>query len=143
MITALTIISLAFTWLLYESDWLRVNLAELAKLNCAGYRFYSTLSRGKYHGKAEHRGGNIEWVYNDYPKNGNKIYDIIVSPGINNVLCGWEWLDKHCADLVDYQLGIEMNMGGVRYKMHIKAPNILKDVMKANRLSKAEKLQYA
>ncbi len=134
----------AFTWLGYETNWLTVRLPHgEAKPKQAGYRFYSTLSKGKYHVKADHKGGNIEWsTYGDMPLNGHKVYDIIVSPGISVVLCGWDWLDQHCADMVDYQPKVELMTGGVHYKMTIKARNILNEVMKANKLTKKDKLRY-
>jgi len=35
-----------------------------------------------------------------------------------------------------------MAIGGVRYNMHIKQPSIIKDIMKANKLTKKQKLAY-
>ncbi|KKN18459.1 hypothetical protein LCGC14_0955680 [marine sediment metagenome] len=69
------------------------------------------------------------------------LYDICLSPN-TDTLCGKKWLDKHWNDLADYQPKVEMNIGGVRYKMTIKQPSILKDVMRVNKLTKKQKLAY-
>ena len=142
---ALIITGLAFVWLGYETDWMRVRLrAGELKVKRAGYRVYSTLSKRKCLGTAIHKGGNIEWQkYTDVPVNGDKVYDIVVSAGLDNVLCGFDWLDRHCADLVDYEPKVEMLMGGVRYNMTIKQPAIIKDIMRVNKLTRKQKLAYA
>jgi len=44
---------------------------------------------------------------------------------------------------VGYEPRVEMNTGGVRYAMNIKQPSAIKDIMKANKLTKAQRLAYA
>ena len=143
MIVTIFIVSLALSWLGYETKWLAVRLlvGELAKPKYARYKAYNSLTKRKfYDGRALHEGNNYP---EGYSPNGEPEYMIILNPGIDGILCGWDWLNEHCAGMVDYQPKIEMNMGGVRYNMTIKQPAIIKDVMKANHLTKKQKLAYA
>jgi len=139
--TAVLIISLSFTWLLWETDCLCIRLlvGELAKPKYARYEVYNSFSKRKYYTSRLRDGGNLPA---DYSPNGEPCYQIILNLGIKDILCGWEWLDEHCADMVDYQPDLQMNLGGIRYNMTIKQPSILKDVMKANKLTKKQKLAY-
>jgi len=141
----LIIISLAFTWLLYETDYLRVRLLvghPPYPPKYARYEAYNIYTRRKpsWNDKPLYEGGNLPA---DYSPNGEPCYQVILNPGIKNILCGWDWLNEHCADMVDYQPKVEMTMGGVRYNMTIKQPAIIKDIMKANRLTRKQKLAYA
>ena len=140
MIQLIISLTAMFIWLLKETDWLRVNLMP-PKLKFARYEVYQMLRPHKtYYGERPiHEGGTTE----KNKLNGNPIYQIIVSPGITNILCGFEWLDQHCADLVGYEPIIQMNLANVRYTMHIKALGILPEVMKANKLTKAQKFALA
>uniref|UniRef100_A0A6M3IDV6 Uncharacterized protein n=1 Tax=viral metagenome TaxID=1070528 RepID=A0A6M3IDV6_9ZZZZ len=142
MIVAITIIGLAFYWLLLESDYLRIRLmiGEPSTPKYARYKAYNAMSKRKYYSGSIHEGNNYPV---DYSPNGEQEYTIVLNPGIDNILCGWEWLDKHCADLVDYQPDIYLETGGVRYSMTIKQPSILKDVMRVNKLTKKQKQAYA
>jgi len=143
---ALIIIGLGFIWLGYETDWMRVRLlvgaeAIITEQKYARYEVFNNLGikqrKPSYSNRFIHKGGNVP---EGYKWNGEPCYQIILSPGIGKVLCGYAWLDEHCADLVDYEPRVEMNICGIRYDMHIKSIGIIKEVMEANKLSKAEKL---
>lgn len=143
MIAAIIIIGLALYWLAIETDYLRVRLlvGKPAPPKYARYKVYNSMGKGrKYYTSPIYEGDNYP---PDYSPNGEPEYNIILSPGINGVLCGYDWLNKHCAALVDYAPDLYLATGGVRYTMHLKQPTILKDVMKANKLKKAERLAYA
>ena len=144
MIPAIIIISLAFFWLLVETDYMRVRLlvGAISKPKYARYEVYNFLKSRKpsWNDKPIYEGGNLP---EGYTPNGEPKYTIILSPGIDNVLCGFDWLNEHCASMVDYQPKVEMAIGGVRYHMTIKQPAIIKDIMRVNHLTKKQKLAYA
>ena len=143
MLATIIIITLALTWLFYETDFMRVRLlvGEPAKPKYARYKAYNALTKRKfYDGRALHEGNNYP---EGYSPNGEPEYIVVLNPGIDNILCGWEWLNKHCASMVDYQPKVEMAIGGVRYNMTIKQPAIIKDVMRVNHLTRKQKLAYA
>jgi len=56
-------------------------------------------------------------------------------------LCGLDWLNNTMHVIPEYK--IYMAIGGCRYNMTIKKDNVLKDVMRVNRLTKKQKLAYA
>jgi len=137
---ALIGIALAFIWLLRETDYLRIRLPMGADIppvppKPAQYRAYNSLRKKKHYEIEIHHGSNQEVP--DGPT-----YHIVLDPGVTEPLCGWDWLDKHVGDLVDYQPRVQMQLAGVRYDMTIKAPGILDQVMKANKLSKQERARY-
>ncbi|KKM07041.1 hypothetical protein LCGC14_1737950 [marine sediment metagenome] len=135
---------IAFGWLGYETDWLTVNITYgyAAEPKYAKWEVYHMLKNRQpnWRAKPAYEGSNLPV---DYKPNGEPCYRIILSPGIKNVLCGFAWLNKHCADMVDYQPEVSMNIGGVRYSMTIKEPAIIKDVMRANKLTRSQRLSYA
>jgi len=116
-------------------------IGEPAKPKYARYKVYNSASRKTL--KPDRFLANGDNYPEGYTPNGEPEYMVILSPGIDNVLCGFDWLDQHCADLVDYEPRVEMNTGGVRYNMNIKQPSIIKDIMKANKLTTAQRLAYA
>lgn len=145
MIISLSIIILALAWLLYETDYMRGRLPVGEAKPCpsyASYTAYSILRKGKpnWNETALHKGNNFP---EGYSPNGEPEYTIILNPGITNVLCGWEWVDEHCADMVNYMPEVFMTIGNVRYNMTIKQPSIIKDIMRVNKLTKKQKLAYA
>jgi hypothetical protein len=136
-----------FIWLLKETNWLRINLCYILEPKLAVYRIHYKL-KGKSKGPDGFRGNipGIENMHNAYCLGDSvKCYDVYLSPGIDNVLCGWQWLDTHCADQVDYTPKVYLATGnGVRYTMTIKHPEIIPAIMKVNRMSsKQKKLAYA
>lgn len=137
MIGCLIVVGLAFVWLGYETEWMTVRLpCGAIPIRSAQYIVHYTLGRSKWNGNCR-VGGTV--------RNFDKTYDIFLSPGIDNILCSWEWLDEHCADLVDYQPLLEISAYGVTHKMHIKTPttNLLKDISKATmKVSRTERKQW-
>lgn len=140
MIATIIIVSLAFVYLLIETDFLRVHLliGKDKPPKYARYKVYNSLSRKQ---------GSFLRDGNNYPEgyspNGEPEYTVILNPGVNDVLCGWDWLDIHCASMVDYHPEVYLHIGGVRYTMTIKQPAIIKDVMRANKLNKKQREVYA
>jgi len=140
MIITLAIIAIAFYWLLYETAWLTIRLPHGMPTipdysGDAGYRVYARLGTKK-------RTISSNQI-REYNYNGHTNYDIVLQPGIDNVLCGWSWLDNHCGDLVNYQPKFHLERPGVKYDMVIKQPSIMKDIMRVNRLTKKQRLAYA
>lgn len=140
MLATIFITGIALYWLLIETDYLRVRLlvGNSKKPKYARYSVWNSASRKTL--KADylkHKGNNFPA---DYSPNGEPEYQILLSPGIDNVLCGFDWLDKHCADLVDYSPDVSMHIGGVRYSMTIKEPAIIKDIMRVNKLTRKQKM---
>ena len=140
MITTLIIIALAFYWLLSETDYLRIRLliGDDKPKHLARYKAYNSLKKKKYYNVPIYSGGNTD----DFLST-EITYDVVLAPGITEPLCGWDWLDKHCADLVGFENKVYLAIAGVKYDMTIKSPSILNEVMKVNKLNKKERLQYA
>ena len=159
MIGCLIVFALAYFWLLLETDFLRVRLIcgkipakisikllpspkpvlllpiGITRPKAARYQVFNCLRPSKNLDPI-HEGSNIpEDKEKDFEVT---TYQIYLSPGIEP-MCGYEWLDKHCADVLDFQQSIEMNLGNVRYTMTIKKPEVIKDIMRVNKLSKSEK----
>lgn len=113
----------------------------MAKRQYASYKAYNTIGakrrRSSYSDRSLHSGGNFR---KDHSRNGAPEYDIILNPGIRGVLCGWGWLNRHCADLVNYKPEVFMTIGNVRYTMTIERLAIIKDIMKANHLTRKQKV---
>lgn len=135
---------LEFALLGYATKWFTVRLPKGTGRKCASYSAYNNvgLKRRKpaYFHTPLHSGNNFP---DGCSPNGAPTYDIILSLGIEGVLCGWEWLDEHCGDMVDYKPTVYMTIGGVKYSMTIKQPAIIKDIMRVNHLTKKQKLAYA
>ncbi len=138
MVLLIVAISLMFGYLLYETKGLTIRLLVGIETpiipKYARYKVYSS-AKGNSKSYTGITGNNYP---EDYSPNGEPEYNIFLSPGIDNILCGWKWLDKHCADLVDYQPKVYMAIGNIRYNMTIRQPSIIKDVMKVNKLSKKQ-----
>ncbi len=141
MIATILIVSLAFYWLLRETDYFRIHLIRgtipVKAKAYAAYDVYNSMTQKKIYKVKVHTGGNVpdDLQYNESPYH---TYNIVLSPGIDNVLCGFDWLDKHVADLENYNPKVYMSIGNVRYDMTIKKPEIIKDIMRVNHLTKRE-----
>lgn len=129
----------AMAWLLIETDFLRVRLLvgkEAPKL-FAQYKVFTGLKTRKVYDVQIRHGAN-------YPLTECRtgpLYTIVFNPGITEPLCGWQWLDQHCADLVGFAYKVDLQIGTVKYKMIIKKAGIFAEVMKANKaLAKQERL---
>ncbi len=131
-------VAASFAWLLWETNGLRVRLltGRDEPPTFAQYKAYNSLKKRKYYEVAIHHGSNA-------PEPTGLLYNVVFDPGITEPLCGWEWLDKHCADLVDWQPEVYLDLGGVHYTMTVKQPGILAEVMKVNKLTKRQRAMYA
>ena len=140
MIPTILAIILSFYWLLRETDFLRVRLQigadKIEPPKPARYVAYNSMTKKKHYTVELRTGSNVEEP--DGPT-----YTVVFNPGITEPLCGWDWLDKHVGDLVDYQPRVQMAIGGVQYDMTIKASGVMDQVMRANKLSKQERIKYA
>lgn len=124
MIVSLIVITLAFVWLLYESDWLRIRLIVgplykspslenlLVPFKCEG-QTYNSFQPDIEPIKLFQRTGNPapDKSYQDYGisrGNGcwNPMNDLIFSPGIKEPICGWDWLLKREHPPVNYEFTI-------------------------------------
>jgi hypothetical protein len=137
MLACIIIVSLALYWLLRETDYFRIHLirGEIKK-HIPAYAAYKVMA-GKSRDYAVNicTGSNIP---EDTDVKEYHTYNIVLSPGVNNVLCGYDWLNKHVADLENYNPQVYMSIGNVNYTMTIKKPEIIKDIMRVNHLTKRE-----
>lgn len=120
MIATSIIIGVALLWLAYETDYMRVRLL-VGKLAVV----YERKSWGELK----------PWIITKH----HPFW--LRHPDNMSPLCGLAWLENTMHVIPEYK--IELNTGGVHYKMNIKTHSILKEVMKANRLTKAQRLAYA
>ena len=101
MITSLIVISLAFTWLLYESDWMRVRLPvgaikesiKTIKLWQFSYHDKVGISQ-QSHAQAPY--------YN--PQRDNTI--LMLNVGITEPVCGWDWILNHEHPIIENHIEI-------------------------------------
>jgi hypothetical protein len=59
--------------------------------------------------------------------------------GVQNPMCGWGYAYQYRDYQPEYK--VEMNLANVRYKMTVKDQGVFKDIMKANKLTKSQKLE--
>lgn len=157
MLATILIVSLAFYWLLRETDYFRIHLIRgpiasfpLSEPWLTGLWLHTfeplvgamALNNGllpreycSYH--PEPTGYTIKHSLNGRART-NGHYEIILSPNVEGLLCGGAWLSEHWNDLKDYNPEVYMSIGNVRYNMTIKQPSIIKDIMRVNKLSKRE-----
>ena len=119
MIAAIIIIGLALAWLTHETAWFTIRLLV-----------------------------GPEFTYNRKPWADLKPWKITTKdpfwlrhPDSMTPLCGTDWLENRLHVIPEYKF--ELNTYGVRYKMTIKEAGIMTQVMKANKLTKAQRLSYA
>jgi len=154
MIIVIAVLVTAFSWLLKETDWLRVRLLAGKEVVLIDYRrvWIDTFHRQGFFRLEE---ALTAHVYPSFPKEkkvgytfynclkpkgkpSDLVFEVTLSPGVKDVLCGTKWLDKHWNDLVDYVPAVQMNIGGVRYDMTIKTTEIIPAIMKANHMTRAQ-----
>ena len=134
------IFCLSFLWLAYETDWLTIRLVyDTTPKPRARYRVYQSLTKRMGYGDGIHEGQNYKDGNNE-PRysQGDIDYKVFLSPGVDDVLCGFDWLDKHFDSMVNYQPQVEMNIGNVHYQMTIKKPELIKDIMRANKMTRRQ-----
>lgn len=111
MIVAITVIALAFTWLIYETDYLRIRLPVGVDIQPIEYARKSWLELKPWNTKKN----DPMWL---------------TSPDYMEPLCGRDWLENTMHIIPEYK--IELDFGGIKYKMNILEPKVLKDVIKVN-----------
>lgn len=122
MIPCLIVVALTFAWMLYESDWLRINL--LAEPVTA-----KTIRLYRHNGQSEVVGFNR--LENGYLC---RKTDTIFSACITEPICGWDWLLNRNHPLVEYRISIEA--WGCKHSIHLcdnpdmDQGRIMKDVCK-------------
>jgi hypothetical protein len=131
MLISILIISIAFGILLKETDYLRIRLyvgSICADGDCCQWHFKD------------------EWVTPDMKHELLRLWTNLpkqtlarMESGIQDPLCGWGYAWQY-HDFIP-ECKVEMNLANVRYKMDIKAPGIIEQVMKVNRLTKQRKLE--
>lgn len=154
MLLSIILVSLAFTWLLYETNYLTIRLALYGSLPDFPERWFKTfdlcqreidsfdktdipLSNPDYE-PIEHIGYVIYETLSNRVKYNHNQYQIGMSPSVEP-MCGKDWLEENWDNLADYKPEIFMNIGNVKYDMLIKKPDVIKDIMRANKLSKQER----
>ena len=106
-------LSCLFTWLLYETDWMRVKLTTTEYLR-------SLEMPGLTHSELYNLAYRIGWEYKGYA---DKVEHL--SP-----LCGWQWIAKHEHDLDDYNPSVSISFDGFSATMQIKDLSIIKGLVK-------------
>jgi hypothetical protein len=157
MLLSLTFILIAFIWLGIESHWFTIRLLQYSRHKptlllpapkpilmlsaphkLVSYKVYNKYGNTKSLKDATllYEGGNVpEYYYENHVKN----YQVVFNPGVTEPLCGFDWLNKHCNAMFDYEPDIEMNLADVRYHIKVKSQEIISEVMKVNKLGKVEK----
>ncbi len=152
MIATILIVSLAFYWLLRETDYFRIHLIRgpyiidyrakwLETFEPYGFSYSETpltiedeIESRHYH--PEITGYRIRQSLDGRAKT-RDTYEVLLSPNVEP-MCGNNWLDENWNNLKDYSPRIYMSIGNVRYDMTIKKPEIIKDIMRVNHLTKRE-----
>jgi len=124
MVPCLIFIILAFIWLLYESNWMRIRLPV-----GASKEMHKTIRLWKF-SYTEHIKGtpylgisNQPIAQNPYsiPKRGNSIS--LFSAGITEPICGWDWLLTHEHPIIENR--IEIIAHNCKHNIHLcDNPNI-------------------
>jgi len=124
MIPCLIVITLAFTWLLYESNWLRIRL------------MYGAISQGKTIKLYRIRHNEQVGITNDestitQPHYGSKKHLHLLNVGIAEPITGWDWILNHKHPIVEYRISIQA--WGCKHSIHLcenADSRIMKDVCK-------------
>jgi hypothetical protein len=112
MIASLIIISLAFVWLLYESDWMRVRLPVGASNKLTMIEVTRDMLINPCLSKPSNNG--------------------YLSPGVEDILPGWEWLESRKHPVPEYRF--EIIAWGCKHTIHLtpnvilREPNIVKNI---------------
>jgi len=116
MIGLIVFLSCLFTWLLYETDWLRVQLpttaylAQLAQPDL-GIDIHAIACR-------------IKWGYQPILY-GYDEYEASMLP-----ICGWQWIADHEHDLDNYNPTVSISFDGYSSTMIVKDLSIIKGLVK-------------
>jgi len=112
MIACLIVVSLAFVWMLYEADWMRIRLPVGVISKPVMVRVNRNMLINPCLSKPSNNG--------------------YLSPGVVDILPGWEWLESREHPVPDYRF--EIIAWGCKHKIHLlpdailKQPNIVKSI---------------
>ncbi len=104
---------MALTWLLYETDWMRVRLPMGIEVPSNGHKFKSWDELKPWNPK-----------FSQYPM-------WLTCPDNMSPLCGLDWLENTMHIIPECRM--ELNHSGVKYNMTIKEPSIMRSVVTALR----------
>ena len=109
MIISLVVVALAFVWLLYESDWMRIRLPvgalpinepiKTIKLNYMVDTMY-----GKHEGSS--RTYKQTLIYQESSSYYDKARRMYLAVGIEEPVCGWDWILNHEHPIVKNTISI-------------------------------------
>lgn len=111
-------LSCLFTWLLYETDWLRVQLPTTAYL---AQLAQSSLTRSGIHEIAM----RINWTQSSAFKGCQPVVKEWIIP-----ICGWQWIADHEHDLDNYNPTVTIKFDGYSSTMEIQDLSIIKGLVK-------------
>lgn len=100
MIPSLIVIGLAFTWMLYEADWMRVRLPVGAIKPTKAIKLYYYR-----HGEGFSQVNPEIQHYHSLDKRNPK--DFMFHAGITEPICGWDWLLNHEHPIVEYKIMLQ------------------------------------
>ena len=118
MIPCVISIGLAFLWMLYESDWLRIRLPVGASKPVKTIRIwqcnYTDHIKGtSYTGFTNNeRNQNPYWVFKNKDTSIN-----LFNVGITEPVCGWEWLLNHEHPIIENR--IEIIAHNCKHSIHL------------------------
>lgn len=110
---SLSIILLAFYWLLRETDYLRVRLP----VGCPSISVPPEMRQS--------------WDIITRNTKAKNLNNFVTDPYTYTPLCGFDWLNNREHVIPEYK--IELQHGGVKHNMTIKDPSIMKQVVQAMR----------
>jgi len=114
-VIGIILIILGFIWLLYETDYLRVRLLVGIETKPIEYEYMSweDVKTRYFYGLPSRQ--TPFWYAN---------------PEHMEPLCGLAWLENTMHVIPEYR--IELDFGGNKYKMTVKEPKVLKEIVKVN-----------
>ena len=136
MLTALLVILSGLVYLMLETNWMTIRLPMGADTMSP---YWLLLRLGDFYATED----DIRDMRHQLMWPGKGVKGIDWHNTTYTPLVSWDWLKVHWHDLDGYQQDIEIDAYGVRSKMTVKQPAVIKEVMKALKPSRAMKLQYA
>lgn len=115
MIPSLIVISLAFTWLLYESNWMRVRLpvgamAQVEQIKTVRLNYIMDEMYSKHYGFSNEFGscGKYEQclIFQDSSSYYDKAQRMYLAVGLTEPVCGWDWILNHEHPIIENHIEI-------------------------------------
>ena len=110
MIPCVISISLAFLWMLYESDWLRIQLPVGASKPVKTIRIWQYRNNGTV-------GITQREHYSPYRLTKNDSLAMAFNAGITEPVCGWDWLLNHEHPIIENR--IEIIAHNCKHSIHL------------------------